>query len=140
MLYRIIFKNWPIEQIDALKILWNKRKAISESELLKYKSVLIIFSGDPLTPKYRVLGERPVFTLHSLELNKDYQVVVYAENAKGKSNPPVVLPNVRIKSINGEIDRSDINRGGLFVVIFSKVCLLVGLMWYWGCMKLNVKL
>ncbi|KAG5886152.1 hypothetical protein JTB14_018530 [Gonioctena quinquepunctata] len=54
--------------------------------------------GDLPPPKYRVLGERPVFRLHSLEPGKEYQVFVYAENAKGKSNPPVVLPTVRVES------------------------------------------
>nr|XP_023016282.1 hemicentin-2-like [Leptinotarsa decemlineata] len=54
--------------------------------------------GDLPPPKYRVLGERPVFRLHSLEPGREYQVAVYAENAKGKSTPPVVLPNVRVES------------------------------------------
>ncbi|CAH1116559.1 unnamed protein product [Phaedon cochleariae] len=48
-------------------------------------------------PKYRVLGERPLFRLHSLQPGKEYQVAVYAENAKGKSDPPVVLPHVRVE-------------------------------------------
>ncbi|CAG9860290.1 unnamed protein product [Phyllotreta striolata] len=52
--------------------------------------------GDLPPPKYRVLGERPLFYLHNLQPGKDYQVSVYAENAKGKSHPPVILPNVRI--------------------------------------------
>ncbi|XP_072390735.1 neural cell adhesion molecule 1 isoform X2 [Diabrotica undecimpunctata] len=43
-------------------------------------------------------GERPVFRLHSLQPGKDYQVAVYAENAKGKSYPPVILPNVRVEN------------------------------------------
>ncbi|KRT85732.1 hypothetical protein AMK59_1865 [Oryctes borbonicus] len=48
------------------------------------------------TPLFRVLGDVPVFRLHSLRPRRDYQLVVYAENAKGRSRPPVVLSNVRI--------------------------------------------
>lgn len=47
---------------------------------------------------YRVLGERPVFHLHSLAPGKEYQVAVYAENAKGRSAPPVILPHIRVES------------------------------------------
>lgn len=54
------------------------------------------FVGDLAPPKYRVLGERPLFRLHNLQPGKDYQVSVYAENAKGKSYPPVILSNVRL--------------------------------------------
>lgn len=53
--------------------------------------------GDHSTPVYRVLGETPVFRLHSLEANREYQFVVYAVNAKGRSSPPVVLPNIRLE-------------------------------------------
>ncbi|XP_056634796.1 hemicentin-2 [Diorhabda sublineata] len=54
--------------------------------------------GDLPPPKYRVLGERPVFRLHSLQPGKNYQVTVYAENAKGKSYPPVILPNIKVEN------------------------------------------
>ncbi|KAK9710824.1 hypothetical protein QE152_g25791 [Popillia japonica] len=49
------------------------------------------------TPLFRVLGHVPVFRLHSLRPRRDYQLVVYAQNAKGRSRPPVVLSNVRIE-------------------------------------------
>lgn len=38
-----------------------------------------------------MLGEHPIFSLHNLETGREYQVSVYAENARGKSQPPVVL-------------------------------------------------
>lgn len=47
-------------------------------------------------PVFRVLGERPVFHLHGLQPGKQYQVAVYAENARGRSDPPVILPNIQI--------------------------------------------
>ncbi|XP_068894173.1 neural cell adhesion molecule 1 isoform X1 [Tenebrio molitor] len=53
--------------------------------------------GEHSTPLYRVLGESPMFRLHSLEPGKEYQIVVYAENAKGRSQPPVLLPSVRVE-------------------------------------------
>lgn len=57
------------------------------------------FSGEIGPPIYRVLGERPVFHLHSLQPGKQYQVAVYAENAKGISKPPVILPDVRVEAV-----------------------------------------
>lgn len=59
---------------------------------------ITIITGEVPPPVYRVLGERPVFHLHSLQPGKQYQVAVYAENAKGRSNPPVILPNVRVET------------------------------------------
>lgn len=53
--------------------------------------------GEGPAPLYRVLGERPMFRLHSLQPGREYQVVVYAENAKGRSEPPVLLPNVKVE-------------------------------------------
>ncbi|XP_050295244.1 nephrin isoform X2 [Anthonomus grandis grandis] len=49
-------------------------------------------------PTFRVLGERPVFKLLNLKPNREYQVVVYAENARGRSDPPIVLPIIQVKS------------------------------------------
>lgn len=54
--------------------------------------------GEIAPPVYRVLGERPVFYLQSLQRGKQYQVAVYAENAKGRSDPPVILPNIRVEA------------------------------------------
>uniref|UniRef100_A0A6P7GPC6 Uncharacterized protein LOC114339202 n=1 Tax=Diabrotica virgifera virgifera TaxID=50390 RepID=A0A6P7GPC6_DIAVI len=73
--------------IEAIKLLDNS------NQITRLKTM-----GDLPPPKYRVLGERPVFRLHSLQPGKDYQVAVYAENAKGKSYPPVILPNVRVEN------------------------------------------
>lgn len=50
------------------------------------------------SPLYRVLGETPIFRLHSLEPGREYQLQVYAVNAKGRSSPPVVLSNVRVET------------------------------------------
>lgn len=50
------------------------------------------------SPMYRVMGERPLFRLHSLQPGREYQVLVYAENARGRSEPPVLLPHVRVET------------------------------------------
>ncbi|KAL1513908.1 hypothetical protein ABEB36_003247 [Hypothenemus hampei] len=46
---------------------------------------------------FRVLGEKPVFRLANLRPQKEYQAVVYAENARGRSEPPIVLPIIQVK-------------------------------------------
>lgn len=51
--------------------------------------------GENSQPIYRVFGERPQFHLRDLEPG-NYQVMVYAENSKGRSYPPVVLRNIRV--------------------------------------------
>ncbi|XP_025835516.1 uncharacterized protein LOC112906092, partial [Agrilus planipennis] len=53
--------------------------------------------GENSPPLFRVLGQSPVFSLHSLEPDKKYNILVYAENAVGKSDPPVFIPNVQIQ-------------------------------------------
>lgn len=53
--------------------------------------------GEHSLPLYRVLGETPVFRLHSLDPGREYQLVVYAVNAKGRSEPPVVLSKVKVE-------------------------------------------
>lgn len=68
------------------------------------------------TPLFRVLGDSPIFRLHSLRPRRDYQLVVYAQNAKGRSKPPVVLSNVRIE-LPADVG-DDIENGELFQVQF----------------------
>lgn len=48
------------------------------------------------SPLFRFQENEPVFRLHSLEPGRDYQLAVYAQNAKGRSDPPVQLSNVRV--------------------------------------------
>lgn len=38
----------------------------------------------------------PQFRLNNLEPGREYQFLVYAVNAKGRSEPPVVIENVRV--------------------------------------------
>nr|CAD7589341.1 unnamed protein product [Timema genevievae] len=47
-------------------------------------------------PIYIELGAKPVFVLHSLEAGKDYELAVFARNDWGKSDPPVIIPKVRV--------------------------------------------
>lgn len=62
---------------------------------------LVVFvPGEMPPPMYRVMGQRPVFHLHSLQPGKQYQVAVYAENAKGRSDPPMIIPNVRVEDMS----------------------------------------
>lgn len=66
-------------------------------------------------PFYRVLGDTPLFRLHSLEPGREYQLHVFAVNAKGPSAPPVVLSNIRVKAAvtilqeNGKYSRDQLN-------------------------------
>ncbi|CAG9765891.1 unnamed protein product [Ceutorhynchus assimilis] len=53
--------------------------------------------GEGESPSYRVLGDRPLFRLLNLRPNREYQAVVYAENARGRSDPPVQLPFIQVK-------------------------------------------
>lgn len=61
--------------------------------------------GERPSPLFRVLGDFPVFRLHSLKPGREYQLLVYAVNAKGRSDPPVVLSKVKVLSLdNGEVE------------------------------------
>ncbi|XP_019764503.2 hemicentin-2 [Dendroctonus ponderosae] len=53
--------------------------------------------GAPESPAFRVLGERPVFKLLNLRPNRQYQALVYAENARGRSEPPILLPQIQVQ-------------------------------------------
>jgi hypothetical protein len=52
----------------------------------------------PGPPLYRVFGAEPVFALNTLEPGRDYELAVYAVNAKGRSEPPVIIPRVRVSA------------------------------------------
>jgi len=52
----------------------------------------------PGPPLYRVFGAEPVFALNALEPGRDYELAVYAVNAKGRSVPPVIIPRVRVSA------------------------------------------
>lgn len=52
-----------------------------------------------LAPLVRLQENVPQFKLPSLETGKDYQLLVYAVNAKGRSNPPYVIDHVRVASL-----------------------------------------
>nr|CAD7195101.1 unnamed protein product [Timema douglasi] len=58
-------------------------------------------------PIYIELGAKPVFMLHSLEAGKDYELAVFARNDWGKSDPPVIIPKVRVttamEKLTGEV-------------------------------------
>ncbi|XP_062703212.1 uncharacterized protein LOC109406630 isoform X3 [Aedes albopictus] len=51
-----------------------------------------------LAPLYRITQNEPHFKLHSLEPGRIYQLLVYAVNAKGKSDSAYVFDNVRAGS------------------------------------------
>jgi hypothetical protein len=52
----------------------------------------------PGPPLYRVFGAEPVFALNVLQPGRDYELAVYAVNAKGRSDPPVIIPRVRVST------------------------------------------
>jgi hypothetical protein len=45
-----------------------------------------------------VFSSEPVFSLNTLEPGRDYDLAVYAVNAKGRSVPPVIIPRVRVSA------------------------------------------
>lgn len=47
-------------------------------------------------PLFTILEATPRFTLHSLEPGNEYRLLVYAKNAMGYSNPPVVMNGIRV--------------------------------------------
>ncbi|XP_065081629.1 neural cell adhesion molecule 2 isoform X2 [Ochlerotatus camptorhynchus] len=51
-----------------------------------------------LAPLFRIQKNEPQFQLHSLEPGREYQLSVFAVNAKGKSYPPFVIDKVRVGS------------------------------------------
>lgn len=46
----------------------------------------------------RIQENVPQFKLNLLEPGRDYQLLVYAVNAKGRSDPPYIIDRVRIGS------------------------------------------
>lgn len=48
-------------------------------------------------PGFKMLGSQPVFILRGLLPGKSYQLSVFAMNAKGRSDPPVVIPSVNVE-------------------------------------------
>ncbi|XP_054259199.1 neural cell adhesion molecule 1-like [Macrosteles quadrilineatus] len=49
-------------------------------------------------PLYRDLGSIPRFLLHSMEPGAEYQLLIYAKNAMGVSEPPVLIQGVKVSS------------------------------------------
>lgn len=47
-------------------------------------------------PIFRMQENSPQFRLNNLEPGREYQFSVYAVNAKGRSEPPVVIERVRV--------------------------------------------
>ncbi|XP_045461222.1 hemicentin-1 isoform X1 [Harmonia axyridis] len=52
--------------------------------------------GEDAPPAFRFLGERPEFEIHSLQPGREYQVSVFAENARGRSTPYEIMPSIRV--------------------------------------------
>ncbi|EDW45245.1 GM10106 [Drosophila sechellia] len=55
-------------------------------------------------PIFRMQENSPQFRLNNLEPGREYQFLVYAVNAKGRSEPPVVIENVRVAAQLGPYD------------------------------------
>lgn len=49
-----------------------------------------------MAPLVRLEENVPQFKLPSLDPGRDYQLLVYAVNAKGKSEPPYIIERVRV--------------------------------------------
>ncbi|XP_058985575.1 uncharacterized protein LOC109612281 isoform X2 [Musca domestica] len=57
-------------------------------------------------PIFRIQEPNPQFRLNNLEPGREYQFHVYAVNAKGRSDPPVVIERVRVAAQLGPYDES----------------------------------
>ncbi|XP_032596074.1 nephrin isoform X2 [Drosophila grimshawi] len=57
-------------------------------------------------PIFRMQENSPQFRLNNLEPGREYQFLVYAVNAKGRSEPPVVIERVRVAAQLGPYDES----------------------------------
>lgn len=55
-----------------------------------------VFSQATSAPIFRMQEQNPQFRLNNLEPGREYQFLVYAVNAKGRSEPPVVIERVRV--------------------------------------------
>lgn len=62
---------------------------------LIYVCVCVLFQATS-APIFRMQENSPQFRLNNLEPGREYQFLVYAVNAKGRSEPPVVIENVRV--------------------------------------------
>lgn len=51
-----------------------------------------------LAPLFRLQESIPQFKLQSLDPGREYQFMVYAVNAKGRSEPPVVIDRIRVQA------------------------------------------
>lgn len=49
-------------------------------------------------PVFTTQSNKPQFRLPILEPGKEYQALVYAENAKGRSEPPIVLSHIKLET------------------------------------------
>ncbi|XP_037943926.1 hemicentin-1 [Teleopsis dalmanni] len=57
-------------------------------------------------PIFRMQEPNPQFRLNNLEPGREYQFLVYAVNAKGRSDPPVVIERVRVAAQLGPYDET----------------------------------
>lgn len=63
-------------------------------------------------PVFTTHNSKPQFRLPTLEPGKEYQALVYAENAKGRSDPPIVLSHIKL-----DASTSAFNENGKVVFI-----------------------
>uniref|UniRef100_A0A1B0BBE0 Ig-like domain-containing protein n=1 Tax=Glossina palpalis gambiensis TaxID=67801 RepID=A0A1B0BBE0_9MUSC len=47
-------------------------------------------------PLFRLQESNPIFRLNNLEPGREYQFLVYAVNAKGRSDPPAIIEKIRV--------------------------------------------
>lgn len=69
-------------------------------------------------PVFTTQSNKPQFRLPILEPGKEYQALVYAENAKGRSEPPIVLSHIKLETPVGPPED---NGKALLVVVINFV-------------------
>lgn len=82
--------------------------------------------GYRTSPLYRVLGDEPLFRLHSLQPGREYQLQVYAVNAKGRSTPPIVMANVRVETPMDGLSAGPNSGDGTYTISWEKLNLIKG--------------
>ncbi|XP_039282898.1 neural cell adhesion molecule 1 isoform X2 [Nilaparvata lugens] len=61
----------------------------------------------PSNPLYRLTGFVPRFTLRGLQPGTEYRLAVFAKNAMGASQPPVLIPGVRVSASTARLTNND---------------------------------
>ncbi|CAO1422538.1 unnamed protein product [Diamesa serratosioi] len=101
-------QHFLLEVVGATSLYFNLDSTRSTHEILD-NEISTMNDQATLAPLVRLQENVPQFKLPSLEAGRDYQLLVYAVNAKGRSNPPYIIDHVRIVSSLSPYDENIIS-------------------------------